>query len=65
MTDEYRLFIRYNAITAEQALFDLRNALQGTGIENLEVWSHMVEDMRVTTGNLARILERMGRDEKE
>jgi len=52
MTDEYRLFI-------------LRNALQGTGIDNLEVWSHMVEDMRVTMGNLARILERMGRDEKE
>ena len=65
MTDEYRLFIRDNAITAEQALFDLCNALQGTGIDEFDMLAQRVESMRLTVAHLTRKLERMGRDEKE
>lgn len=65
MTDEYRLFIRDNAIAAEQALFDLRNALHGTGIDKLEMKAFRIEDMRRDVGQLVYELERMGQDNEE
>ncbi len=65
MTDEYRLFIRDNAITAEQALFNLRNALYHSGIYELDLWWERVERMRSSVSNLTRTLEHMGRDNEE
>ncbi len=65
MTDEYRLFIRDNAITTEQALFNLRNALRGTSIDELESKSYHVEEMRGVVSRLVSKLERMGRNNEE
>lgn len=65
MTDEYRLFIRDKGADAEQELFDLRNALRGTGIDELDMWAQRVESMRLTVAHLTRKLELMGQDEEE
>lgn len=47
VTDNYRTFIRQNAAEAEAALFDLRNALRGTGIERCDELARTAEKMRL------------------
>ena len=53
MTDDYQAFIQGKAADAENALFELRNALMGTGIERCDQQASAVEQMRLFCVGLA------------
>ena len=62
MTDEYRLFVRDCAISAEQALYNLRNAVGGmSGLPYSEnEWDRKaasIEGMRIDVAHLVYTLE--------
>lgn len=54
MDETYEQYIQRHAADAENALFELRNALMGTGIDKCDDQSRKVESMRSYCANLAR-----------
>lgn len=54
MTDEYERFIAERARDAEHALFELRNALMGTGDERCERQARYIDRHRTCCAVLAR-----------
>ena len=53
MTEEYERYIQRHAAAAESALFELRNALMGTGIGKCDQQAGAVEQMRLLCVGLA------------
>ena len=53
MQESYEQYIKRHAAEAENALFELRNALMGTGIERCDQQANAVEQMRLFCVGLA------------
>lgn len=53
MQESYEQYIQRHAAEAESALFELRNALMGTGIERCDQQANAVEQMRLFCVGLA------------
>lgn len=53
MQETYERYIQRHAADAENALFELRNALMGTGIERCDQQANAVEQMRLFCVELA------------
>jgi hypothetical protein len=60
MTDDYERFIADKAADAEQALFDLRNALRGTYLYRSNADEVAVEKMRRRCADLSRKYSKAG-----
>lgn len=54
MTQEYEVYIYESAMRAEAAMFQLRNALMGTGIDEYDQLSRWAEGVRSDLADLAR-----------
>ena len=58
MTQEYEVYIYESAMRAEAAMFQLRNALMGTGIDKYDRRSRWAERVRIDLADLARQINR-------
>lgn len=54
MNETYQEYIQRHAAEAENALFELRNALMGTGIEECDEQAREVDGMREFCADLSR-----------
>lgn len=54
MTQEYEVYIYESAMKAEAAMFQLRNALMGTGIDEYDRLSRWADRVRIDLADLAR-----------
>lgn len=63
MTDEYARFIADRASDAEHALFELRNALMGTGIKKCDETARLIDRYRMNCVFIAA--DYIGRTPKE
>lgn len=60
MTDEYARFVADKASDAEFALFELRNALMGTGIERCDEQARTIDGCRTLCASIASEYKKMG-----